>query len=274
MLGDGSRAWSAFIMGARPWVGSVAVHAAIGVAWWVSRPGEPAPAPPPPPVEVSLVDVAAPVEEPETATVLIESGGVPLPRDVEQPPARRTARPAPRAHANVVRAAPMPAAPDERISPPVPNRPALATSPIPAHNATDAPGAATPAAPVVPEGARGTATPPAPPPIVTPPSPDATLAHDDHEATAPVLKPRSPILISRAARPRGPRGESRDDGQFVAILTIDTDGSVIGARLKRGPPGRRSERAMAAVWRLRYHPAVDGDGHPIKSRVEQRFVIE
>jgi hypothetical protein len=262
-------------MGTRPWIGSVAVHVAIGVAWWWTRSGEVS-APPPPAerAEVALVDVIAPAPEPETTTTLLESGGVPLPRADAEPPARRRSAPVPRAHAPVVRAAPVTPAPDERISPPVPHRPALATSPLPARNATDAPGAATPAAPIDPEGARGTAEPPAPRPIVNKPRPAAPVATVDQSAAGPTMKPRSPKLISRAARPLAGEGAARDDGQFVAILTIDTDGSVIGARLKRGPPGYRSERAMAAVWRFRYHPAVDGDGHPIKSRVEQRFVVE
>jgi hypothetical protein len=98
----------------------------------------------------------------------------------------------------------------------------------------------------------------------------------DQRSAASRIRPRSPRLISRAARPASRDGGDavERDGQFVVLLTIDTDGTVIGARLKRGPPGRRTDRAMAAVWRFRYHPAVDGDGQPIVSRVEQRLVLE
>ena len=61
---------------------------------------------------------------------------------------------------------------------------------------------------------------------------------------------------------------------FVARLTIDPDGFVVGARLLRGPGGRSDERAASAVWRFRYSPALDDGGRPITATIEQRFAVE
>ncbi len=60
---------------------------------------------------------------------------------------------------------------------------------------------------------------------------------------------------------------------FVARLTVDTDGYVVGARLVRGIGGPRDELASQLVWRFRYAPALDDDGRAIRATIEQRFLV-
>ena len=45
-------------------------------------------------------------------------------------------------------------------------------------------------------------------------------------------------------------------------------------RLTKGIGGRRDEVAAREVWRFRYDPARDRAGKPIRSKVEQRFMLD
>lgn len=93
--------------------------------------------------------------------------------------------------------------------------------------------------------------PPPPPPAETPPS-----------------KARPPRLIYPA------RDRPSDDAEtFVARLTVDTDGYVVGARLVRGLGGPRDELASQLVWRFRYAPALDDAGRAIRATIDQRFLV-
>ena len=60
----------------------------------------------------------------------------------------------------------------------------------------------------------------------------------------------------------------------MARLTVDRDGFVVGVRLVDGTRSRRAEQAQAAVWRFRYDPARDDAGRPIRSEVDQRFMLD
>jgi len=96
----------------------------------------------------------------------------------------------------------------------------------------------------------------------------------------------SPLPVPAApepekARARPPRliypardREVDDSLLFVARLTIDADGFVIGVRLVRGAGGVRDDQAQNAVWRFRYSPALDDDGRPIPATIEQRFLVD
>lgn len=57
-------------------------------------------------------------------------------------------------------------------------------------------------------------------------------------------------------------------------VTVDADGFVAGATLVRGFGGRRDEVASAQIWRFRYDPARDDDGRPVRSVLEQRFLVQ
>ena len=68
----------------------------------------------------------------------------------------------------------------------------------------------------------------------------------------------------------------RDLGEeklFVARVTVDTDGYVVGARLVRGRNGPRDDEAADLIFRFRYLPALDHDGRAIASTFEQPFHV-
>lgn len=235
---------------AAPWLASVAAHVAVVAGLAALQGGDPA-APPvqvvpaPPPIEV----IAPAPEEPLVVDIVV----LPPPSAANAHGAASvTPRAAPRHHAPRVATATPPtrvidAEPDAVPAPEPPTAPAPATA--------------------------GTPAPPSPP--VPPARPDAQQAVLDQPAAAPERHPGSPRLISAVARPLGGHTSAAAlaDSTFVLILTIDTDGTVIGVEFKRGPVDTRRDRVLAAAWRFRYDPAVDGDGHPIVSRVEQHLVL-
>lgn len=69
----------------------------------------------------------------------------------------------------------------------------------------------------------------------------------------------------------------RDLGEarlFIARITVDIDGFVVGAKLVRGVSGPRDEEAAELIFRFRYLPALDDGGHAIASTFEQRFHVD
>ena len=112
-------------------------------------------------------------------------------------------------------------------------------------------------------GLRDLASLPAPPPAPLPPPPPPPPP-----AEKPPSRARPPRLIYPA------RDRPSDDAEtFVARLTVDTDGYVVGARLIRGLGGPRDELASQLVWRFRYAPALDVDGREIRATIDQRFLV-
>ena len=89
------------------------------------------------------------------------------------------------------------------------------------------------------------------------------------ERVPPPSRARPPRLIY-PARDR----EVEDALTFVARLTIDSEGFVVGVRLLRGVGGGRDDQASSAVWRFRYSPALDDAGRPTPATIEQRFLVE
>jgi hypothetical protein len=85
--------------------------------------------------------------------------------------------------------------------------------------------------------------------------------------------PRSKARPARLIFPKKHR-EAEDGDVFVALLTVDDDGLVVGVRMKQGIGGRRDEVAAREVWRFRYDPARDDAGKPVRSKVEQRFMLD
>lgn len=68
----------------------------------------------------------------------------------------------------------------------------------------------------------------------------------------------------------------RDLGEeklFVARVTVDTDGYVVGARIVRGRHGPSDGDAADLIFRFRYLPALDDDGRAIRSTFEQPFHV-
>lgn len=96
-------------------------------------------------------------------------------------------------------------------------------------------------------------------------------------AAPPPPPPPAPKLSkARPARLIFPsRQRDVDDGElYVMRVTVDADGFVSGATLVRGFGGHRDDVASAQIWRFRYDPARDDDGQPIRSILEQRFLVQ
>lgn len=104
----------------------------------------------------------------------------------------------------------------------------------------------------------------------------ATIEQRDEQLVPPPPPPPPNVSKARPARLIFPnRQREVEDGQlFVMKVTVDRDGYVSGARLVRGFGGRRDEVAQDQIWRFRYDPALDDDGSPIASTVEQRFLVQ
>ncbi len=94
-------------------------------------------------------------------------------------------------------------------------------------------------------------------------------------STPPALVRPTGYSKARPARLIWPvrRGEEREGTLFVARVRVDRDGLVVGAKLVSASPNHRESEAVSAVWRFRYEPALDDDGVPIASWVEQSFIV-
>lgn len=85
----------------------------------------------------------------------------------------------------------------------------------------------------------------------------------------PVSKARPATLIY-PSRDR----EVEDEGDlFVAKVTVDHRGDVVGAVMIKTRPGASGDHAANAIWSFRYLPALDDAGEPIRSQLEQPFQI-
>ncbi len=86
------------------------------------------------------------------------------------------------------------------------------------------------------------------------------------------------LRVSRARPPRlvYPKRfrDERGGEVFVALLTVDEDGWVVGVRLVKGVDPHADEKALSAVWRFHYEPALDAAGRPVRAKVQQRFMVE
>jgi hypothetical protein len=60
---------------------------------------------------------------------------------------------------------------------------------------------------------------------------------------------------------------------FVAVVTVDESGDVVGAHMTQSHPGSRGETASSMIWQFRYSPALDDDGAPMRSTFTQSFAV-
>jgi len=98
------------------------------------------------------------------------------------------------------------------------------------------------------------------------------LAEEPFALPPPAEKPASKARPAKLIYPT----RSRDLGEerlFVARVTVDTDGYVVGAKLVRGHTGPRDDEAADLIFRFRYLPALDDDGRAIRSTFEQPFHV-
>jgi hypothetical protein len=101
-------------------------------------------------------------------------------------------------------------------------------------------------------------------PIPAPPAPPAA---DDHPARVSKARPARLVYPSR---------DSDTDAErlFVAVVTVDSDGFVVGAHLTdTGTPGPLRDDAAGLIFKFRYAPALDDDGRPVRSTFEQPFQL-
>lgn len=92
----------------------------------------------------------------------------------------------------------------------------------------------------------------------------------------PAPPPAPPASKARPAKLVWPTRDEEvedEDALFIAKVTVDEEGSVVGARMLTNRPGSRGERAANAIWTFRYAPALDDDGHPIRATFEQPFQV-
>ncbi len=64
-----------------------------------------------------------------------------------------------------------------------------------------------------------------------------------------------------------------DERLFVARITVDDEGTVVGAHLIKGFDRPRASLAADSIWRFRYAPALDDAGRPIRTTFEQPFTL-
>jgi outer membrane biosynthesis protein TonB len=97
----------------------------------------------------------------------------------------------------------------------------------------------------------------------------------EDQLTLPPPPAERPVSKARPAKLIYPSRE-RDMGEerlFVARVTVDTDGYVVGAKLVRGSNGPRDDEAADLIFRFRYLPALDDAGHAVKTTFEQPFHV-
>jgi outer membrane biosynthesis protein TonB len=98
------------------------------------------------------------------------------------------------------------------------------------------------------------------------------LAQDLTMPAPPAAKPVSKARPAKLIYPTRER-DLGEEALFVARITVDTDGYVVGAKLVRGRSGPRDDEAADLIFRFRYLPALDDDGRAIRSTFEQPFHV-
>lgn len=94
------------------------------------------------------------------------------------------------------------------------------------------------------------------------------------DTTIALPKPIERVSKARPAKLIYPtREREADAGElFIANVTVDDEGNVVGARNIRGS-GPRANDASSLIFRFRYLPALDDEGRAIASTFDQRFVV-
>lgn len=100
----------------------------------------------------------------------------------------------------------------------------------------------------------------------------ARVTNDNIALVTPPAPPASKARGATLVYPVRER-EVDDSELFIARVTIDEEGFVVGARLVRGFGGPRDATAADLIWKFRYAPALDDDGRPIGSTFDQRFLV-
>ena len=89
----------------------------------------------------------------------------------------------------------------------------------------------------------------------------------------PVIPPPSKARPAKLIWPNRDLEVADESYLFVAKVTVDEEGSVVGARMLTSRPGSRADQAANAIWSFRYLPALDDLGKPVRSTFEQPFQV-
>lgn len=93
----------------------------------------------------------------------------------------------------------------------------------------------------------------------------------------PPPPPSPPARVSRARPPKlvyPVRDVEVDPSRlFVARITVDEDGDVVGARLVKGFDRPRQQAAADAIRRFHYAPALDDAGRCVRVTFDQEFEL-
>ena len=96
-----------------------------------------------------------------------------------------------------------------------------------------------------------------------------TLSARDLVIPMPKISKARPAKLIYPAKER-----AVEEGElFLASVTVDDDGYVVGAKLKEASPSSRRDEAAGLIFRFRYLPALDDDGNPIRSTFDQQFLV-
>jgi hypothetical protein len=91
----------------------------------------------------------------------------------------------------------------------------------------------------------------------------------------PAPPPPPTVSLARPARLIYPSREADGPAEdmYTARITVDHDGYVVGAKIVHGSLGPRFELASDLIFRFRYAPALDDDGRPIQTTLDQIFLV-
>lgn len=98
---------------------------------------------------------------------------------------------------------------------------------------------------------------------------DALALRDVPPPPAPHVSRARPARLLHPTR----QLEVDEDELFAAMVTVDHEGEVVGARITKSHPGVRADTASSMIWQFRYSPALDDDGNPIRSTFVQTFAV-
>lgn len=99
------------------------------------------------------------------------------------------------------------------------------------------------------------------------------VARDVPPPPVPVMPAPSQARPARLIWPNRDVEVIDDSYLFVARVTVDEDGTVVGAHMLTMRAGSRAERAADAIWQFRYDPARDEHGVPVRSTFDQSFQV-
>jgi hypothetical protein len=101
---------------------------------------------------------------------------------------------------------------------------------------------------------------------------DGRVVTEQPHVATPVAPKASKARPAKLIYPKR-EGDASEGKLFVARITVDAEGYVVGANLLKGD-GPYAGQAGGLIFRFRYLPALDDDGRPIRSTFDQQFLVQ